>query len=286
MKNPYEQFVADYQRVIESARKLPMGGLPPLRPAAPDGAPKALIFAPHPDDECIVGALALRLRADLDMSVVNVAVTQGSRKDRQPARFEELRGACAYLGLGLIKTRENGLEKVNPKTRCDDPALWAQSVAIIAGILSMHHPKVVFIPHDADWNSTHIGTHHLVMDALRKADPAFSCVVVETEYWQAMGTPNLMAEVTPRMLSEMIEALTFHVGEVERNPYHLGLPAWMQDNVRRGAEIVGGQGGKSPDYAFATLYRVRRWTAGALQDLYAGGRFLGAGDSVRELLAL
>lgn len=286
MKNPYEQFVSDYQRVIDSARKLPMGGLPPLRPAASDRAPKALVFAPHPDDECIVGALALRLRTDLDMNVINVAVTQGSRKDRQQARYEELRGACTYLGFGLVKTRENGLEKVNPKTRREDPALWGQSVAIIAGLLSMHRPKVIFVPHEADWNSTHIGTHYLVMDALLKADPAFSCVVVETEYWQAMNTPNLMAEVTPRMLAEMIEALTFHVGEVERNPYHLGLPGWMQDNVRRGAEIVGGQGGKSPDYAFATLYRVRRWAAGALQELYTGGRFLGAGDNIRELLGL
>jgi len=65
---------------------------------------------------------------------------------------------------------------------------------------------------------------------------------------------------------------------VKRNPYHLRMPAWMQDNVRRGAELVGGQGGPSPDFMFATLYRVRRWKNGRLEDAYAGGKQI----SVRE----
>ena len=42
----------------------------------------------------------------------------------------------------------------------------------------------------------------------------------------------------------MITATTFHVGEVQRNPYHLLLPGWMLDNVRRGRGTCGwaGQG--------------------------------------------
>ena len=48
----------------------------------------------------------------------------------------------------------------------------------------------------------------------------------------------------------------------ERNPYHLLVPAWMQDNVRRGGELVGGQGGAAPDFTFCTLYRLRRWRDG------------------------
>ena len=60
----------------------------------------------------------------------------------------------------------------------------------------------------------------------------------------------------------MMAALSCHVGEVQRNPYHLLVPAWMQDNVRRGGELVGGQGGAAPDFTFATLYRLRRWVDG------------------------
>ena len=72
----------------------------------------------------------------------------------------------------------------------------------------------------------------------------------------------------------MMAALSFHVGEVQRNPYHLLVPAWMQDNVRRGGELVGGQGGAAPDFTFATLYRLRRWADGGLQTMYEGGRHL------------
>ncbi len=79
----------------------------------------------------------------------------------------------------------------------------------------------------------------------------------------------------------MMAALSFHVGEVQRNPYHLLVPAWMQDNVRRGGELVGGQGGAAPDFTFATLYRLRRWVNGGFQNVYEGGRHLAAGSRRR-----
>ena len=53
-------------------------------------APRTLIFSPHPDDEVIIGALPLRLLRELKMNVINVAVTQGSHKARQPERWKEL----------------------------------------------------------------------------------------------------------------------------------------------------------------------------------------------------
>ena len=91
-----------------------------------------------------------------------------------------------------------------------------------------------------------------------------------------MASPNLMVESSVDDVAEMMTALSFHVGEVQRNPYHLLLPAWMQDNVRRGGELVGGQGGAAPDFSFCTLYRLREWRDGALQLTYAGGRNLPA----------
>ncbi len=45
-----------------------------------------------------------------------------------------------------------------------------------------------------DWNSTHIGTHYLLVDALARQASGFACHVVETEFWGAMATPNLMVE--------------------------------------------------------------------------------------------
>ena len=84
-------------------------------------------------------------------------------------------------------------------------------------------------------------------------------------------------------LADMMAATTFHVGEVERNPYHLLLPAWMMDNVRRGGEVAGGQGGAAPDFAFAALYRLSRWTAGQPKRLFEGGRQLPSSTNVGQL---
>jgi hypothetical protein len=91
-----------------------------------------------------------------------------------------------------------------------------------------------------------------------------------------MESPNLMVEINASELGDLMTALTFHVGEVKRNPYHLTLPAWMVDNVRRGSEWIAGQGGTAPDFTFATLYRVRRWRDGKLEPVCAGGKYLGS----------
>lgn len=282
---PYHQLVTELARLVRDGKQFPLGGFPrlPRTSPAPD-APRALIFSPHPDDECIIGALALRLQREAGFRIVNVAVTQGSNKARQAERWQELSAACDYLDFDLVETIPGGLEKINVTTRTKDPSAWRASVGVIAKILAEHRPQVAFFPHDADWNSSHIGTHHLVVDALRELPPEFQCTTIETEFWGAMATPNLTVESSTQDLGDMMAALSFHVGEVKRNPYHLLVPAWMQDNVRRGGELVGGQGGAAPDFTFATLYRLRRWAEGEFQTVYAGGRSLAASENAGDLL--
>src|SRR5439155_2373267 len=131
-------------------------------------------FSPHPDDEVIIGALPLRLLREAKMNVITVAVTQGSNQARQQERWKELTACCHHIGFGLLPTRENGLEGVNLKTREQMPAQWTQSVECIANILTGQKPRVIFFPHDDDWNSSHIGTHHLVIDSLTKLGDDFS----------------------------------------------------------------------------------------------------------------
>ena len=282
--NPYEDFVAAHSRLVRDGKSLPLGGFPsPRRPSLPPNAPKALFFAPHPDDETIVGGLAVRLLREARMNVIDVAVTQGSKKERQAERFRELQKACDYIGFGLVATGPNGLERINPQTRHQDPAHWANCVKIIADILRSHLPRVIFFPHEDDWNTTHIGTHFLVMDALKQMSTDFSCFLVETEIWGQMAQPNLMVEISAADLTDMITATACHVGEVKRNPYHLLMPAWMMDNVRRGAELVGGQGAAAPDFAFAVLHRLRKWDKNRVAEVFAGGKSVPASVNVGEL---
>jgi N-acetylglucosamine malate deacetylase 1 len=282
--NPHQEFVSRFTDAIQEAKSVPLGGFAPApRPSVPPDAQKALFFSPHPDDECISGGIALRLLREARMNVLNVAVTQGSKKERQAERLHELQGACNYLRFGLITTGPNGLEKINPNTRAVDPTHWSASVKSIASILEQHRPRIIMFPHEHDWNSTHIGTYFLVMDALKQMPSDFEPFLVETEFWGQMTDPNLMVEISPQDLTDMISALTFHVGEVQRNPYHLLLPAWMLDNVRRGAELVGGQGAVAPDFIFAALNRLRRWRGGKVEKIFEGGKLISHRTNIGEL---
>ena len=286
MNHPFNQFVSDFVNLLEDARRMPLGELPPA-PAArlQDNAPRVLVFSPHPDDEAIVGGLALRLRRELRYRVSVVAVTQGSRVDRKTERLQEMRGACHFLGFELITTAQDGLVGINPKARAGHPEAWAESVATIREIIAYHRPTIIIMPHEDDFNTTHSGTHLLVLDALTALGPKFRCHVVETEFWRGMAEPNLMIESSPADVGDLVAATSFHKGEVSRNPYHLLLPSWMSDNVRRGSELVGGQGVAAPSFHFATLYRLRTWSQGGFQTALKSGVIVSTGEELGPLFS-
>lgn len=250
--NPYLKFVESVESGIESARGLSVSG----RTEPVTSEPRVLLFSPHPDDECIMGLLPLRLMREAGMSIINIPVTYGSKKERQAGRARELENACAYLGWPVSSAKAG---------------FQALEVPDVVQVLEQYRPEIVFFPHARDWNSRHISTHHLVVDAMKSMESAFTCTVVEFEFWGAMDDPNLMVEGDAETVADLVAATSLHVEEVIRNPYHLLLPAWMQDNVRRGGELVGGQGAAAPDFSFATLYRLRKWADGAFVNVLAGG---------------
>lgn len=281
--NPYDAIATAYLPLLQPSAAIPLPSLVPASfPVALD-APKVLLFSPHPDDECLTGALPLRLLRESQFNVVNVAVTLGSNRARRAERWQELTKACEYLQFGLILTQEGGLESVNPKIRQNDPKAWQGSVKAIAHLLQSHQPEIVFCPHGGDRHSTHIGTHYLVMDALAQMPDDFSCWLIETEYWGAIANPNLMIESSVEDVADLMAATAFHEGEVNRNPYHLRLPAWMADNVRRGGELVGSAGGDVPAFAFATLYRLERWQKGQKQLLSEEGQWVACSDDLGNI---
>jgi N-acetylglucosamine malate deacetylase 1 len=273
--NPYQQFVSELGQLMEKGKDFPLGGFSPAkRPLITPDAPKVMIFSPHPDDECIVGALPLRLMRQSQWKVINVAVTQGSNKQRQQARLAELKAACDFLGFALLQTGENGLESINGRKREQNPSAWRKDVDLIANILRQEKPRLILFPHERDNNSTHVGTFHLLRDALEDCGTSCACWIAQTEFWSPMDEPNLMVQSSGQEVGDLITALSFHAGEVQRNPYHLRAPCWMIDNVRRGSELVGAQGGAAPDFLYATLYRMGRWRNGAWEDTGHPKQFL------------
>jgi hypothetical protein len=122
------------------------------------------------------------------------------------------------------------------------------------------------------------------MDAL-KAMGDLKCFLVETEFWGQMQSPNLLVELGTEEVAALVAATSFHAGEVRRNPYHLSLPAWMQDNVRRGSELAGGQGGAAAPFLFGQVCRLRRWNGSQVEECFGGGRFLPAAANAASLFA-
>ena len=230
----------------------------------------ALILAPHPDDESIIGLLPLRLREECGFQIWVVPVTLGRREDRRAARVKELRAACRALGFHL-----------------------RIPMAIAAGVASMKEliavlddlrPSVVFLPHAKDGHATHRASHWMGVSAMDVARQK-SFHVVETEYWHPLERPNLMVAASPAQLKLLRRALACHQGEVARNDYAARLPAWMSDNVRRGAELVGGKGAVAPKLAYATLYRARTRAGEKWRAAFRGGRIVESSADLRALAA-
>ncbi|MDE2511898.1 MAG: PIG-L family deacetylase [Elusimicrobia bacterium] len=269
MGQPYSDFVARFASLLQKARRLPRGGFKtPRRPAPRPDAPRVLILAPHPDDECIVGVLPLRLQRELGCAVGVVAATYGSKRSRRAARLRELRGACGFLGWDLL---ERGTDDLTP--------------AALASALRERRPDLILLPHAADANATHRRVHHLGLAALRALGPSFRGAVAETEFWSTLEDPNLMIEATAAQTADLMAALSFHRGEVARNPYHVLLPCWLADGVRRGGELVGGQGAGAPTFRFAALYRLGRWNGRRLARATGPGRIVPAGGGLRTLFS-
>ncbi len=287
MKNPFLSLIEKHIALYQTFRNLDLGEFAGGQaPKTSKNGPKVLIFSPHPDDECITGGLALRLMYEKHVRIINVAVTLGSKKERRGPRLEELTNACKYLGFDLVKPAAEGFDNINLEGKAADPEAWAQQVNIIKDLLLQERPTMICIPHKADWNKTHVGTHHLIMDALAAAGPTFQCLVVETEYWGALKNPNVMLELSVSDMTELVAATSLHKGEIARNPYHIFLPAWMMDNVRRGGELVCGQGEEPPDITFAMLCQVTKWTGVEIVDVIEEGMYFSAVDDLQGLLNL
>lgn len=266
MTNPFISYVAGFEALLASGAGLSADhAAHPLLPEVATDAPVCLLLSPHPDDEAISGALPWRLRRQAGWRVVNVAVTLGSNKTRRAARWHELEQCCAYLGFELVSASGEtggGFEGISEHAAQHDPAYWAGCVTRIGDLITRYQPRLIVCPHANDGHPAHIGTYRLVMDALCKLGPDADLFLALSEYWNTQSNPGLMVELGQAEVADLVAALSMHVGEVARNPYHLTLPAWFMDSVRRGAERVGLPGANAPNFRFASLYGWQHWRQG------------------------
>lgn len=199
-----------------------------------------MILSPHPDDESIVGSLALRLMHENNAHVINVAVTVGSNKERQKERRLELEAACDLLEFENVYLHDD----------------WKVKLKELKSLIQKYQPQLIIAPHIKDFHPAHIKTGELLKKALSSLKKG-SVLVAWSEFWSPLSKPNLLIEVPTEILEIQMKALEKHVGEISRNPYHLRLPAWMMDNVRRGSEVIGGKGAEATKFPFGVLYQLQ-----------------------------
>ena len=209
-----------------------------------------MILSPHPDDECIMSSLALRLQLENNAHIVNVAVTLGSKVERQEERRQELLNACELLEMECLFLEED----------------WPKKTTELKSLIQKYQPSLIIAPHVKDHHPTHIKTGELAKEAIESLK--YSCVIAWSEFWGPLKNPNFLVEVPTEIVELQMRALALHVGEVARNPYHLRLPAWMMDNVRRGAELIGGKGADAPSMPFGILYQIQVSKSGKLANIH------------------
>ncbi|MBA3014923.1 MAG: PIG-L family deacetylase [Proteobacteria bacterium] len=247
-------------------------------------SPVVVLCSPHPDDEMLTGALPLRLRHEQGARVVNLAITLGSDSSRQEARWQELHAACAVVGFECRQLSMPVEFDLKAGEDCPD---WDIVVEALAVVFSELVPDIVLLPHEEDHHPTHIATHRLVSAALAIFTlGANSVLAVETEFWRPMAAPNLLIGLDVSGVAWLVAALSCHRGEIERNPYHLTQPPRMMDTVRRGAELVEGDGLEGrPGFLFGELYRVSRWRQGGIHSLDLAHGRIGPDQSLEAIIA-
>ncbi|HEX5483667.1 MAG TPA: hypothetical protein VFZ08_13675, partial [Terriglobia bacterium] len=152
-----------------------------------------------------------------------------------------------------------GFDRITEEARKGQPEEWKSKVETLREIFDREKPDAVLTPHGQDFNSTHVGTHSLVVEALGQhldLSRRGPVLLIEAEFWHQIERPNLMVGLTPELVAAQLVGIAEHGDEMRRNPYHLLHPCRLMDNVRRGSEVVGGQGAKARDFAFAEIYNV------------------------------
>ncbi len=209
-------------------------------------APVILIFAPHPDDECLMAGFALRAREEWNAEVHVLPYSFGSDPSRRLARIQELKDALQVLDFKLIDPRTAGVTEKLSASEFDS-------------VMASLKPDVILSPHLRDGHPAHIEAATLVNDwfqqqaGLKGSTPVW----LQTEYWAQNPDANEFVPLQPEHVIRIGEALQKHQGEVSRNPYHLRLPAWYIDQSRRAQELIAGFGagpnGQSGQFIFGQL---------------------------------
>ncbi|MBL8029940.1 MAG: PIG-L family deacetylase [Candidatus Doudnabacteria bacterium] len=246
----------------EAAAKIPLGVYDPIVwPELRPDAPTAMLLSAHPDDEWLsFMPLGLRLRRE-GYNVVVVAVTLG-RPEQHARRLSELTAACRYGGMELCVPGPEG-KGLRDQIRNENGETFSGAVEEVLKLTNRYMPKVFITHHAEDGHRDHKSCNRLAKIAT--ACSKQHTFLVETEYWQDIGEPNCQLEVAYLDVVRVMEGVSFHKGELERNPYHLTYPLLGMLNAQYVERVVG-FGNPAAKFQFSVILKLTVFKMGRQYD--------------------
>jgi LmbE family N-acetylglucosaminyl deacetylase len=149
---------------------------------------KALVIAPHPDDESLGCGGLLAILAERNCEVTVVFVTDGGASHRNSTSWSRMRlaaqrqkeadAALSELGLGRAGRLFFNLRDADMPTPSSNE--WYRAVTRLSSVLKTFKPDLALIPWRRDPHCDHRASHALAMQAMRLHPPT---TILEYAIW-------------------------------------------------------------------------------------------------------
>src|SRR4051794_3955876 len=179
---------------------------------------RALVIAPHPDDEAIGCGGAIVQHAERGDQVDVAFLTSGELAlDHVPAadawevREAEARAAGAVLGVSdmtFLRRPDWFLEEHVEST-----------IADVAALIEGHGADLVYVPHEAEWHPDHRAAFAIGLEAAVRCGLAATSVL-RYEVWTPLAVFDVIEDVTEQMARK--------IDAIERYPSQLRTFDYVQ----------------------------------------------------------
>jgi LmbE family N-acetylglucosaminyl deacetylase len=213
--------------------------------SAPSAPSPILHVAPHPDDELIGAPATLLALRDAGHPIINLACSLGRPADQQRRRAE-LNEACRRARFELLIP-----DRLFPDSGSGSELQRAEHelAALITSLLQSRACAYVVGPSPHDAHPAHEAVGRAIRDALVQTPqpPPWGMWGL----WSDLPLPNIYLPFDATVLAEVLDALSAHAGELERNDYATLVESRARMNAVLGSERVFGfgTGNRGAEYA-------------------------------------
>jgi LmbE family N-acetylglucosaminyl deacetylase len=180
---------------------------------------RALVLAPHPDDEVLGcgGTICKFGRKGMHFKIVYMTDGRHGSTSISTDKLVEIRKKEAVNGLRVLGCNDvTFLGKPDRGLKCDDVTIGA-----LKAILSAYEPRLLFLPPFDDFHPDHAATSEAAAIALKDCDHNVDCYFYEV---MSTVTPNIVVDITDVMRLK-IKAMDKHRSQIEVVDYSKKIKA-------------------------------------------------------------